>query len=225
MQKEAWEKEYKSPILISKKAEPQSQILTFLKYMRKIGKKAEGLNVLDLGSGTGRNSNYLAQRDNEVVGIEISQTAIKIAKERADKLGVDVEYLHQSIGEKYPFTEGLFDVIMDVTSSNALDEDERSKYLEESHRVLKKDGLFFVRALAKDKNAKNLIKNNPGSQVDTYILKEMGLSERVFSESDFRNIYGQYFEAKLLKKVFGYVMYQGQRYKRAYFIAYFSRKT
>lgn len=225
MQREAWEKEYNQPILVSKKAEPQSQILTFLKYMRKLGKKAEGLNILDLGSGTGRNANYMARKGNYVVGIEISQTAIKIAKERAGKIEVDVEYLHQSIGEKYPFANGLFDVILDVTSSNSLDEDERKIYLQESHRVLKKDGLFFVRALAKDKNARNLIKKNPGAQVDTYILKEMGLSERVFSESDFRNIYGQYFEIKVLKKVFGYVMYQGQRYKRAYWIAYFYKKA
>ena len=42
---------------------------------------------------------------------------------------------------------------------------------------LKKGGYIFVRALCKDgdENAKRLLKDSPGEEYDTYIIKEMGL--------------------------------------------------
>jgi len=221
MQRDIWEKEYRNPKLIKKEPKPQNCILTFLKYLRKEqGLRVEGLKVLDLGSGTGRNANYLAERGNDVVGMEISDTALSLARERATEMGVEVNYLDRSIGRKYPFPEGYFDVILDVTSSNSLDEAERMVYLEEVARTLKDGGYFFVRALAKDKNAKNLMKIRPGSEDDTYVLKELGLTERAFSEEDFRALYGKNFEILKLQRGIGYVQLSGQRYKRTYLVVY-----
>jgi len=59
---------------------------------------------------------------------------------------------------------------------------------------LKTGGYFFVRALCKDgnKNVKNLLKLSPGREYDTYVLKEIGLTERVFSREDFVKMYGNF---------------------------------
>lgn len=227
-QEQAWDKEYLDPKLLTIGENPQRAVMRFLKYFRKSQKRTlEGLNVLDLGSGTGKNANYLADLGNQVVGMEISSAAISIAKKRAKEMGVFVEYLKQSIGEKYPFKDKNFEIILDITSSNSLNEAERSVYLSEVNRVLKDDGLFFVRALCKDgdKNAKNLLNLSPGLERDTYIMKELNLIERVFSREDFLKVYGEYFElATNLEKVEGFAKMNGQSYKRYYFIAYFKKK-
>lgn len=65
-----------------------------------------------------------------------------------------------------------------------------------------------MRALAKDgnKNVKNLLKLNPGREYDTYVIKETGLTERVFSREDFIKMYSKYFKILNLEKKTSYTM-------------------
>jgi SAM-dependent methyltransferase len=179
--------------------------------------------VLDLGCGTGRNSNYLAENGNNVIGMEISRTAISLAKDRAEVLGVSVDYRLSNIGEPYKIEDSSIDIVLDVTSSNSLNEAGREVYLSEVRRVLKSGGYIFVRALCKDgnKNVKNLLKSNPGKEYDTYIIKEIGLTERVFSRDDFVKIYSQYFKILKLEKKTNYTTFNNRIYKRDYWLAYF----
>ena len=227
-QLQAWENEYNSPQLVTKKAEPQSDVLRFFKYLKKEAKiDLLGLNVLDLGCGTGRNANYLAQLGNTVMGIDISKTAIALAKNRAGEMKIDSQtnYIVGDIGADYPFPDEYFDLILDITSSNSLNDKERNNYIKEIYRVLKKGGYLFVRGLRKDgdKNAKNLLKLNPGPEYDTYVIKELNLVERVFSEKDFREFYSQHFKIKKLLKKSGYAKFQSQNYKRNYWLAYLQK--
>jgi SAM-dependent methyltransferase len=226
-QQHAWEQEYQNPKLVTKKEEPQSDVLRFLKWLKKEqDTPIQGLSILDLGSGTGRNANYLATLGNKVTGIEIAPTAVKLARTRAKALGVEVPYLTQSMGDAFPFKNETFDLLLDITSSNALTEEERSIYLAESHRVLKTGGFFFVKGLCKDgdKNAKNLIKKNPGPEKDTYTIPEMGLTERVFTEADFRALYEPYFTIISLTKKTNYSRFNNQSYKRNFWLAYLQKK-
>lgn len=221
-----WEKEYRNPKLVTKKEEPQADTLRFLKYLKKTAKiNLENLNILDLGCGTGRNSNYLAGLGNNVTGIEISKTALELAEKRAKEQGLFVNYILEDIGENYNIKDGSIDIILDITSSNSLDEKGREVYLKESSRVLKDGGYFFVRALCKDgdKNAKNLLKTSPGKEYDTYIIKEIGLSERVFSKEDFIKTYSKYFKIIKLEKKSGYTRFNNRVYKRDYWLAYLTK--
>jgi SAM-dependent methyltransferase len=144
----AWENEYQEPKLLTKKPGPQNDTLRFFRFLKKEEHfEIKNLRILDLGSGTGRNSNYLANLDNAVFGLEISDTAINLAKERAQEMDIkkNVEYLRQSIGTKYPFDDQYFDMALDVVSSNSLTESEREIYLNEVCRTLKTGGYLFVR--------------------------------------------------------------------------------
>lgn len=222
----AWEKEYQNSKLVTKADGPQADTLRFLKFLKKDQKyKVEGRNILDLGCGTGRNANYLAEEGNSVIGIEISQTALALAKERATELGVKVDYRLGDIGEPYDIPDESVDVVLDVTSSNALDEKGRAMYLSEVSRVMKKDGYFFVRALCKDgnKNVKNLLKDSPGREYDTYYMRDLDLYERVFSREDFIKMYSQYFKILSLEKKTSYPTVNGRLYKIEYWLAYMQK--
>lgn len=226
-QKDTWEKEYRNPQLLKLGDEPRSDLKKYIKFLKKTEKIVlDKLNILDLGSGTGQNTNYLASiGNNNVIGLEISTKAIEIAHSRAKKLGVNVDYKLANIGEDYPFEDETFDLVIDVMSSNSLNEEERSIYLKEVNRVLKPDGHFFVRALCKDgdKNTKNLLKESPGSEYDTYINKDMNLTERVFSEKDFVDTYSRYFKIQNLFKKTNYAQFKGQGYKRNYWLGYLKK--
>lgn len=222
-----WDREYKSPMFVTKNDGPQADTLRFLKFLKKEQKyRVEDRIIFDLGCGTGRNSNYLADLGNKVIGIEISKTALNIAKDRANGMGLQVDYRLGDIGEKYEIEDNSIDVVLDVTSSNSLNEKGREIYLNEVNRIMKVGGYFFVRALAKDgnKNVKNLLKASPGREYDTYIIKEIGLTERVFSREDFIKMYTKYFKVLHLEKKTSYTTFNNRIYKRDYWLAYLQKQ-
>jgi len=226
MQDIPWEREYRNPQLVTKDEQPQKSTLRFLKFLKKEeGVVLENLTILDLGCGTGRNANYLAEMGNKVIGFEISKTATELARARAKEMGVSVDYRIQNIGEKYPLADRSVDIALDVIASNSLNEKEREAYLSETARVLKSGGYFFVRALCKDgdQNAKALIKKKPGVEFDTYLHEELGITERVFTEKDFRELYSKYFKIIHLEKKTSYTRFKNQSYKRNFWLAYLRR--
>jgi SAM-dependent methyltransferase len=221
-QYEAWEKEYRNSKLLTKEDKPQSDVVRALKYLKKEEKiNFDGLNTIDLGCGTGRNSNYLAELGCNVTGLEISDTALKIARENLTKRGLRIEYLKHDIGSALPFPNENFNIALDIVSSNSLNEKEREIFLSEVSRILKSDGYFIVRALCKDgdKNAQNLLKMSPTGEKDTYYMKELNLRERVFSREDFVEMYSKYFKILKLDKKTSYPICSGRLYKRNYWIA------
>ena len=161
-----------------------------------------------------------------VTGFEISKTALGIALSRAKDLGIVVDFRIADIGKPYDIEDKSIDIVLDVTSSNSLNEKGRQIYINECNRVLKSGGYMFVRALCKDgnKNVKNLLKNSPGTEYDTYFIKEIGLSERVFSRDDFVNFYITYFNILNLDKKTSYTNVNNRIYKRDYWLAYLKKK-
>lgn len=234
-QGKSWEREYNNPKLMTGGGKPQKDFLNFLKFLKKEEKyKVENKNVLDLGSGTGRNANYLAELGNNVIGIEISKTALAIARAGALSQNLQVDYRLGDIGAPYDVADGSIDIILDITSSNSLDEKGRAIYLKEMHRVLKGGldspkhgggGYVFVRALCKDgnTNVKNLLKASPGKEYDTYYIKEMDLTERVFSRQDIIDMYSKYFKILKLEKKTSYPKMAGRIYKRDYWLMYLKK--
>ena len=243
-QQDVWEREYDDKKLVGGD-KPAASFRAFVKWFKKEQRKKrvtesensdgfvfQGMNILDLGSGEGKNALYCAERGGNVLGIEIArnavETAIKSAEMKDREIRVaqgSLRYELGSIGEKFDVPAGSQDIVLDVTSSNSLNGVERAVYLDEVERVLKAGGLFFVRALCKDgdTNAKQLVKDFPGGEKDTYTMPDLGLTERVFTESDFREKYGVRFTILKLDKEYHYTRFQERTYKRAFWIAYLQK--
>ena len=225
-QEQVWDREYRNSKLLTKDNKPQADVVRFVKFLKKEeGVEIEGLSVLDLGSGAGRNSFYFAELGARVVGLEISKTAVEISKANAKEAGLEITYIKQGIGEKFPCEDSSVDVALDVTSSNSLSENEREVYFSETERVLKTAGYFFVKALCKDgdENAKYLLKNNPGPEKDTYIMPGLGVTERVWSKEDFMTTYSKHFQILHLEKKTSYSRMSNRSYKRNFWICYMKK--
>ena len=241
-----WEKEYNNPQLVSLSMEPQSSLKEFLRTLRRTYKfDIENMNVLDLGTGVGKNAIYLRELGaKKVIGIDISTKAIEIAVNRVKEItktktesealwAENISFLVGSIGKKFPCEDGSIDLILDITSSNSLSESEREIYLNECARVLTKDGLMFIRALCKDgdSNAQHLLKAFPGKEKDTYIMPQTGIIERVWSKADFLEFYSKFFTVEYLDKETHYTTISdnnkngdSRKYKRNFWIGYLKKK-
>jgi SAM-dependent methyltransferase len=222
-QQRAWDKEYKNPKLVTLSQEPHNDVRKFWKFLKKNGGvPATELRILDLGSGTGKHAFYFAKLGAQVTGIEISETALKIAEQIKTTEKLSVQFLHSDIGKKYPFEDAAFDIVLDILSSNSLDEAGRATYLRETARVLKPGGFLMVKILCKDgdKNAQTLLLSNPGKEKDTYTIPKINLTERVFSKEDFEKTYRAFFTIRKLEKNSSYTLFDNQRYKRNFWIAY-----
>jgi SAM-dependent methyltransferase len=177
-QEQVWEKEYAQPTFLTKDNNPQQDVVRFVQFLKKEKKiEIDNTRVLDLGSGTGRNSYYFAELGAHVTGLEISKTAITVAEKNlaaVSRTVLDITYIRQSIGEKFPLPNESVDIVLDVTSSNSLTESEREVCLAETARVMKPGAYFFLKALCKDgdENAKHLLKTSPGTEQDTYIMPD-----------------------------------------------------
>jgi ubiquinone/menaquinone biosynthesis C-methylase UbiE len=227
-QEHVWEREYKSPTFLTKENKPQADVLRFFHFLKKeYHVSLDRLTLLDLGCGTGRNSFYASQHGAEVTGYEISQTALALAEKNARNAGLRIRYKKQSIGEPLPVTDESMDILLDVTSSNSLTEAERAIYLSEASRVLRQEGFFFVKALCKDgdNNAKYLIKHNPGTETDTYVMPETGIVERVWTRQGFIDAYSKYFNILHLEKKTSYTKMNSVLYKRNFWICYMTKKA
>lgn len=93
--------------------------------------------VLDIGCYEGTISKCIADNNNEVYGIDISESAVKLAKEKGiDARVVDVEE------EELPFSDGFFDVVaVAEVIEHIFDTD---GFLEKIKRVIKKDGYLVL---------------------------------------------------------------------------------
>ncbi len=103
--------------------------------------------VLDLGSGQGRNSIWLAARGHQVTGVDVSDVAIEQAAEIAAGVGVEVEFIAADLMEWQP-PAGEFDLVL-LAYMQAPD-GMRQKLHETAAAALSSGGKVFVIAHHKE---------------------------------------------------------------------------
>ncbi len=99
--------------------------------------------ALDVCCGAGTNTIYLAQNGFEVTGIDISRTAIEIAKQKAAEAGVSIDLLNESF-IILPFASHEFDFVWDMGCFHHVEIQDRPSFIAGIHRVLKPGGAYMV---------------------------------------------------------------------------------
>jgi SAM-dependent methyltransferase len=101
--------------------------------------------ALDLGCGRGRASIYLAQLGWKVTGIDMVERALRVARRRAARQGVSVEFVHGDITrlDRAAIT-GPFDLFLDLGCFHILSDQERRLYGESITRVAATDAKLVL---------------------------------------------------------------------------------
>ena len=105
-------------------------------------KVKNGMKVLEVGCGGGHFTNMIKKfyPDCQVYGIDLDANHINFAKQKANELGIDVEYKVEDISN-LPFKDEEFDIVFSHTVVEHLPFD---YFIKEQKRVLKKDGWVIV---------------------------------------------------------------------------------
>ena len=104
-----------------------------------------GWRVLELGCGSGPYSIWLAQRGAQVVGLDLSQTMVSLARERAHTLGIQADFRVADIRDTLPFNDAEFDLIFSATTLHYVDD--LAALMREAARVTKPRGRFVASVL------------------------------------------------------------------------------
>ncbi|MBE5106701.1 class I SAM-dependent methyltransferase [Bacillus thuringiensis] len=104
-------------------------------------------NVKDIllpGIGYGRNAKVFIENEIHVTGIEISKTAIDLAKQN----GMDISIFHGSVTDM-PFDNKLYDGIFCYALIHLLNKQEREKFIKDCYNQLKPGGYMIFTTVSK----------------------------------------------------------------------------
>lgn len=102
-------------------------------------------NILLPGMGYGRNAKPFLENGIDVTGIEISETAIKLARED----GLDIPIHHGSVVDM-PFDNKEYDGIFSYALLHLLSEHGRKKFIRDCYHQLKPGGYLVFTSISKE---------------------------------------------------------------------------
>jgi SAM-dependent methyltransferase len=146
-----------------------------------------GKKVLDVGCGAGTDLARFAQGGAIVSGVDLSSSAIALAKQNFAQQGL-VADLREADGEHLPFADGSFDLVFahGVVQYTANDK----ALVDECRRVLKPGGIavFQVYNRISWLNALSKVMKVPLEHEDAPVLKRYSAAEFRALLADFRNV-------------------------------------
>lgn len=99
--------------------------------------------MLDAGCGTGENAHHVASLGLSVLGVDVAETALAIAREKADDRGIEVDFAAadafqlERLGRR-------FETVLDCGLFHSFDGDERGGYVGSLASVTEHDGTLYV---------------------------------------------------------------------------------
>jgi ubiquinone/menaquinone biosynthesis C-methylase UbiE len=99
--------------------------------------------VIDIGCGTGTNVITLANAGWKVTGVDFAPRAIKLARQKVRKFGVQAELLI-SDATKLQGIHGPFDLAFDLGCFHGIPQYGKIKYLEQLDRILASGGFWLM---------------------------------------------------------------------------------
>jgi ubiquinone/menaquinone biosynthesis C-methylase UbiE len=106
-----------------------------------------GSSILDIGSGPGTESIFLAKQGMNVTGLDINPEAIELSKKLADLQKTKVRFVNGDALETV-FHDNEFDVVNDTFVFHHFEPSIRQQYALEINRVVRPGGLFILRGFS-----------------------------------------------------------------------------
>ncbi len=138
----------------------------------------KGKKVLDIACGEGYGVNLLGETAEVVVGVDISEATIDLAKQRYQKK--NISFLHGSADDIPIEGNNRFDVVVSFETIEHLDAMAQEGFLKEVKRLLKNDGILIISSPNK------LVYSDIPKYKNEFHIKE-------FYENEFFDFLHQYF--------------------------------
>jgi SAM-dependent methyltransferase len=105
--------------------------------------------VLDAGCGTGENALHVAALGLPVLGVDVAEAALAVAREKARERGIEAEFAAADALELERLGR-RFDTVLDVGLFHTFDRDERPRYVAGLASVTEPGGTLYVLCFSDD---------------------------------------------------------------------------
>jgi ubiquinone/menaquinone biosynthesis C-methylase UbiE len=99
--------------------------------------------VLDAGCGTGENALHIASLGLSVLGVDVAETALAIARAKADDHGIEIEFAAADAFQLERL-DRKFETVVDCGLFHTFDAEERPEYLASLASVTERGGTLYV---------------------------------------------------------------------------------
>ena len=99
--------------------------------------------VLDAGCGTGENALHIASFGLRVLGVDVAETALAMARAKAVERGINIEFAAAD-ALQLERLERKFETVLDCGLFHTFDRDERPRYVASLASVTEHDGTLYV---------------------------------------------------------------------------------
>ena len=155
--------------------------------------KVKPCKTIDLGCGTGNYAIYLASRGFEVTGVDISPTAIKIAKENAKKKGIKCNFVVANVlGDLFEVKE-KFDFAFEWELLHHIFPEQRRIYVENVHKLLVPGGNYLSVCFSE--------KDKVFAGSGKFRVTSLGTVLYFSSENELSDLFEPYFEKRELRTI------------------------
>ncbi|RLQ90063.1 class I SAM-dependent methyltransferase [Planomicrobium sp. Y74] len=150
-------------------------------------------NVLELGSGPGRNAIYFAEQDCKVDAVDLSKESIDWAKERAEERHLEINFIQNNIFD-VQIDEGTYDIVYDSGCFHHIAPHRRNNYIELVGNALKPRGHFAITCFIEGGEL-------GGSDItDWEVYRQRSLNGGLgFTEEKLRDIFGSFEPVEIRK--------------------------
>ena len=99
--------------------------------------------VLDAGCGTGENALHIASLGLQVLVVDVAETALAIAREKAEDRGIEAGF---AVADAFELgrLRRMFETVLDCGLFHTFDGDERPGYVASLASVTERDGALYV---------------------------------------------------------------------------------
>ena len=105
--------------------------------------------VLDAGCGTGENALHIASLGLSVLGVDVAETALAIARKKATDRGIEVEFASADAFQLERLGR-MFQTVLDCGLFHSFDAEERARYAASLASVTDHDGTLYVFCFSND---------------------------------------------------------------------------
>jgi SAM-dependent methyltransferase len=105
--------------------------------------------VLDAGCGTGENALHIASLGLSVLGVDVAETALAIARAKAEDRGIEVEFA-EADAFQLECLERKFETVLDCGLFHTFDAEERPGYVASLASVTEHEGTLYVLCFSDD---------------------------------------------------------------------------
>lgn len=157
---------YKSEGLGAQRRWPNEELCRFMgrNFFHLDYNARKNMKILEIGCGSGANLRLFASEGFDTYGLDLSEEALGLVPQLVN----EPVALKQGDMCELDYAAETFDAIVDVFSSNCLDEIQYEKMTKSIHKVLKTGGKFFSYTPAKTSDA--FLKYEPAIKIDESTL-------------------------------------------------------